>query len=87
MKVVLLRPRPSIVEATQVDEFNLADVAIWCNGVVLPGRGVGVYTATGDFACATFGNWMIKGQYNNFYPEPDGAVFSRYESVLPLVSE
>jgi hypothetical protein len=83
----ILRRRPATVEAWQVDEFNLLDVATWCGGTAAKGIGVWVVTDTGQPAVAKFGDWMIKGPFGEFYPAPDRVVFSNYEAVIPVVAE
>lgn len=55
--------------------------------MVLPGRGVGVLTDTGDFAHAEIGDWIVRGPFGEFYPAPDKLIFAKYESILPAVSE
>lgn len=80
---VLLRHRPSVVEAMQVHVGHEAAVAEWSGGVAVYGRGVVVWTDTGDLAHADYGDWVIRGPRGNFYPAPDGVIFSEYEAVIP----
>lgn len=84
---ILLRRRPLTIEAWQVDEWNVGDVATWAGGVVIQGRGVGVYTDAGDFVKAAFGDWIIRGPFGEFYPATDRAVFAAHEAIMPMVAE
>jgi hypothetical protein len=84
---IVLKHRPLTVEAWQVHPGNEADIATWAGGVVLPGRGVGIYTDTGDFAHAEHGGWIIRGPFGDYYPAPDRAVFAKFERVVPAVGE
>ncbi len=83
----LLKTRPMVVEAVQVTKDNIADVAAWCGGVPMAGRGVGLYTDTDDFAHAFLGDWVVKGPFGEFYPAADKVIFAKYEAVVSVVSE
>jgi hypothetical protein len=83
----LLRHRPATVEAKQVLVGYENEVAEWSGGVAVYGRGVVVWTDTGDLTHAGYGDWVVRGPFGDFYPVPDRVIFSQYEGVIPVVSE
>lgn len=85
--VRLLRRRPATVEAMQVLVGHEQRVADWCGGVAVTGRGVVVWTDTGDLTHAGYGDWVMRGPFGEFYPAPDRVVFSQYEGVIAAVAE
>lgn len=85
--VRLLRRRPSTVEARQVIVGAEDSVAAWCKGVSVPGKGVIVWTDTGDLTHAGYGDWVIRGPFGEFYPVPDRVIFAQYEAIVAAVTE
>jgi hypothetical protein len=83
---VLLRSRPVVVEAVQVTEDNLADVAEWSGGIYGDDH-VWLLTDLAQPAVARVGDWVLKGPFGEFYPAADKVIFAKYDSVLPVVSE
>lgn len=80
MTPLLLRRRPTTVEAMEVSDENLDTVALWCQGLKAP-SGVWVVTDTGQPAFAPIGQWIVRGPAG-FYPATDGALWAGYEAVL-----
>ena len=83
------RKKPVIIEAVQLTHENMNDVCMWCRGIVWsrpPMRavtGISIETLEGTMN-AEFGDWIIKGVSNEFYPcKPD--IFEKtYEPVAKL---
>jgi len=85
---VLLKRRPLTIEAWQVRADNIDDVAAWSGGVALqPGRGVALFTDTGDLTHAFVGDWVVRGPFDEFYPAVDKTMAANYEAVISVVSE
>lgn len=84
---LVLRRRPDTVEAWQVTEQNIPEIAAWAGGTALPLRGVGLYTDNNDFVVTRIGDWVVRGQFAEFYPVPNTAIFSRFEAVVSVVTE
>lgn len=78
---VILRRRPTTVEAMKIEENNLYLVAAWCHGVIESGVGVWVPTDAGDKVLAHIGGWVIHGPAG-FYPATTEAVQAGYEAIL-----
>lgn len=83
---IVLRRRPLVVEAWQVEAGNVAEVAAWAGGMAGDGK-VLLVTDTDDFAHADVGDWVLRGPFGEFYPAPDNVVFASYEGVVSVVSE
>ena len=70
------RKKPVVVEAVQLSRKNLLEVQEWCGGGPHYDRfnlldGLGLITLEGD-RVARFGDWIIKGVNDEFYPcKPD----------------
>jgi hypothetical protein len=88
----LLRTRPSVVEALQVTAENRdqvidwigQDTSAWSYGT----RGLTwVAPDVGGIADAFLGDWVVKTAWGEFVRVSDEAIFSRYESITPVVSE
>ena len=74
---VRVRKKPVVVEAWQIDSFNMPQVSDWCRGLVIFDRdGNGVFevrieTLEGPMH-AEVGDFVIKGVKGEFYPcKPD----------------
>lgn len=87
IRPLLLKRRPDTVEAIQVTEANIPDVAAWSGGIPLPQRGVGLYTDNNDFVVTRVGDWVVRGQFREFYPVPNSGIFSRFEAVVAAHAE
>lgn len=83
----LLRRRPSTVEAMQVRVGYEVPVADWCGGVPVYGRGVVVWTCSGDLAHADYGDWVVRGPNSTFEVVDDHSIFAEFEALIPVVAE
>jgi hypothetical protein len=79
----ILRRRPATVEAMQVHVGFEVQVADFCGGVPVYGRGVVVWTGTGDLAHADYGDWVVRGPRGTFDVVDDGTIFAEFEAILP----
>lgn len=71
---VRYRKKPVVIEARQLGETNVDELALWCNGVVFgdpSGVAIAIRTLEGVME-AHKGDWIIKGVKDEFYPcKPD----------------
>jgi hypothetical protein len=81
VNIVLLKRRPTTVEAMRVTRENRIEVAVWCKGHPVF-TGVGMTTNTGDVAYAKVGDWVLRGPDGSFYPAPQAVIDSSYEELL-----
>ncbi len=81
------RKRPVVVEARQITNANMADVAEWCNGVLgwEPEDGIEIDTLEGTMR-GLRGDWIIKGVNNEFYPIKPDIFDNSYEEVEDWLS-
>jgi len=85
---LVLRTRPTTVEARRLTEDNQAELARWVDGWT-----VGVDKVrwldrnTGQVVGIERGDWAVRTAFGEHQPIKDSVIFSRYESVLPVVSE
>ncbi len=80
LKVGEYRKKPIIVEAVQLTEENVVEVAAWCEGVPYSRGGVLITTLEG-MMMAMPGNWMVKGVEGEFYPVADSIFHKTYDEV------
>jgi hypothetical protein len=87
---LLLRSRPTTVEAKRITAETREDVLAWLSQEVSAWaygmRGV-TWHQDGVMHDAFIGDWVVKNPWGEYHPVSDAALFSRYESVLPGVSE
>lgn len=83
----LLRRRPATVEAMPVLVGFEHDVATWAGGIAVYGRGVVVWTGSGDLVHADYGDWVVKGPRGTFDVVDDRTIFADFEAIIPAVSE
>lgn len=87
---LLLRTRPSVVEAKRITPENRDTVITWINNDVAAWS----YGTTGvtwhqedAIHDAFVGDWVVKNAWGEFHRVPDSILFSRFESVVAAVSE
>lgn len=78
------RAKPTEVEAVQVTEQNILQVAAWCKGTAVQPYWVKVPTLHGH-VIAVPGDWVAKGP-QDFYPIDAKAFANRWEEVPALTS-
>lgn len=80
MEIRKYRAKPAEIEAVQVTEQNIIEVAKWCRGPVILPYWVNVPTAHGLAECRV-GDWVAKGPID-FYPIRADAFAERWEEVV-----
>lgn len=79
MEVKRYRSKPAEIEAVQVTEENIIQIAEWCNGTAVQPYWVKVPTLHG-FTSAKPGDWVAKGS-QDFYPIDAQAFADRWEEI------
>lgn len=79
MIVKKYRAKPCDIEAVQVTDDNMEDVANWCGGAFEKPYWIRVPTVHGYVPCAV-GDWVAKGTHD-FYPIDAEAFAERWEEV------
>ena len=70
----------STVAATQIDKFNLIEVADWCEGEVVEGRRVRFYDfKTSSWVEAYAGDWIFTDESGDFHRETDAGFKAMFE--------
>lgn len=70
----------STVAATQIDKFNLIEVADWCEGEVVEGRCVRFYDfKTSSWVEAYAGDWIFTDESGDFHRETDAGFKAMFE--------
>ncbi len=80
LKVGEYRRKTVAIEAVQLTNGNIVEVAAWCEGVPYSQGGVVVPTMRGN-VMAKVGNWIVKGMGGEFYPATDEAFWKTYDEV------
>ena len=67
-----LRKKPVEIEARRVREDNIAEISVWCHGMLLQRKPrIEIDTLEGVMT-AHIGDWIIRGVAGEFYPcKPD----------------
>ena len=77
----------STVVATQIDKFNLIEVADWCSGEVIDGLRVQLFDGQKlKLAYANVGDWIVTDESTEFYIYSDmefKATYTRYTVINP----
>ena len=85
---LVLRTRPTTVEARRLTEDNQAELARWVDGWTFGVNFVRWFDRnTGQVLSVERGDWIVRTAFGEHQPVKDSVIFSRYESVLPVVSE
>lgn len=78
------RKKPVVIEAFQVTNDTLFEVAAWCDGTVVgagtPRAGILINTLEGTMR-ADLGDWVIRGIKGEFYPCKPDVFEATYEPV------
>lgn len=78
------RKKPIVIEAVKLTKENWPDIIDWMtiNGAVFRGESEGliVETLEGDMT-AQFGDWILRGLFNEFYPCKPDVFEASYELV------
>ena len=85
---LVLRTRPTTVEARRLTEDNQAELARWVDGWTFGVNFVRWFDRnTGQVLSVERGDWIVRTAFGEHQPVKDSVIFSRSESVLPVVSE
>ncbi len=80
LKVGEYRRKQVTIEAIQLTNENMVEVAAWCEGIPYSRGAVVVPTMTGHLM-AKIGNWVVKGEGGEFYPATDELFWKTYDEV------
>jgi hypothetical protein len=87
-ETLILRTRPTVVEAKFVTEDNREDIARWCGGWAWLDGAVRWFSRdTGTVLEAQIGDWVVRSAFGHFVRVSDSTLFSEYERVTPAVTE
>ena len=78
------RKLPIVIEAIQLTEENIEEVAELCNGSV--GDTMIFLTTLEGVMYAQFGDWIIKGVNGEFYPCKPDKFEKTYEALCKVIS-
>jgi len=86
--ILVLRTRPTTVEARRLTEDNREELARWVSGWTYGVSEVRwLDRDNGTVVGVGVGDWIVRTAFGEHKPVKDSVIFSRYESVLPVVSE
>lgn len=82
------RKLPVVIEARQLTESNIQEVAEWCDGYAFWNTatndvGLEIETLEGTH-CANLGDYIIKGSKGEFYPCKPDIFYNVYERVTDV---
>jgi hypothetical protein len=87
-ETLILRTRPSVVEAKRLTEDTREDLARWCGGWPYGVHAIRWFSRdTGTVLEAVLGDWVVRSAFGHFVRVSDSAIFSEYERVSPAVAE
>lgn len=88
---LLMRSRPTVVEAKRVTVENRDAIIAWINqdGHAWPygTKGVTWHDAEQGIHDAFVGEWIVKTPWGEYQKVSDAVLFARFESVVAAVSE
>lgn len=85
---VILRTRPSVVEAKQLSEDNREDLARWVGGWTHGMSEVRWFDRDSGGVCsAVIGDWIVRTAFGQHKRVSDSALLSQFERVTAVVSE
>jgi hypothetical protein len=87
-EALVLRTRPTTVEAKRLTEDNQEELARWVGGWTFGTNFVRWFDRdTGKVAEARVGDWIVRTAFGHHKPVSDAALLSQYDRVLPAVAE
>lgn len=87
-ETLVLRTRPTVVEAKRLTEESAEEIARWCGGWKFAVGYVRWFSRDANTVLqAEAGDWVVRNAFGDFVRVSDSAIFSEYEAVVPLVSE
>lgn len=85
---LILRTRPTVVEAKRLSDDNQEEIARWVGGWTYGVTCVRWFDRdTGRIVAAEVGDWIVKTAFGHYKPVSDSAIFQQYERVVPAVTE
>jgi hypothetical protein len=85
---LILRTRPTTVEARQLTEGNRETLARWVGGWNYGMSFIRWFDRdTGRVVEAQLGDWIVKTAFGHYKPVPDRVIFSEYDRVNSAVAE
>lgn len=85
---VILRTRPTTVEAKQLTEDNREELARWVGGWTYAMHEVRWFDSdTGQVVPAAVGDWIVRTAFGHHKRVSDATLLSQYDRVLPAVAE
>jgi hypothetical protein len=88
VETLILRTRPTTVEARQLSNENQTTLARWVGGWTHGVRQVRWFDKdTGHVLTADTGDWIVKTAFGHYKPVTDALIFSQYDRVTPAVAE
>lgn len=85
---LILRTRPSTVEAKRLTEDNREELARWSGGWPYGMSHIRWFSRdTGTVLEAEVGDWVVRSAFGHFVKVSDDALFGTYDRVLPAVAE
>jgi hypothetical protein len=85
---LILRTRPSVVEAKRVSEDDREELARWCGGWTYGVHAVRWFSRdTGTVLEAEVGDWIVRSAFGHFVRVSDSALAAEYDRVTPAVAE
>lgn len=85
---LILRTRPTTVEAKRLTEDNREELARWVSGWTYGMLHVRwLDRDTHHVVSAAVDDWIIKTAFGHYKPISDSAIFSQYDRVTAVVAE
>ena len=85
---LILRTRPTTVEAKQITDDNRDEVARWCGGWAFGYDVVRWFSRdSGTVLDAQVGDWIVRSAFGHFVRVSDDTLLSVYDRINPAVSE
>lgn len=87
-ETLVLRTRPTTVEAKRLTEDNREELARWCGGWTYGVHHVRWLSRDSNTVLtAEVGDWIIRSAFGHYVRVSDSALFAEYDRVSSVVSE
>lgn len=87
-ETLILRTRPTTVEAKRLTEDNREEIARWCGGWTFGVTFVRWFSRdSGSVLEAKVGDWVVRSAFGHFVRVSDDALLGTYDRVTPAVAE
>jgi hypothetical protein len=85
---LILRTRPTTVEAKLLTDDNREQLARWCGGWTYGMKFVRWFSRdSGVVLEAEVGDWIVRSAFGHYVRVSDQTIFAEYDRVHPVVSE